>query len=135
MANRFYAWQKTGLWDCLLAVLQREADAQGALDWTTHYVDGSVIRAHQHAAGARRSGTDEALGRSRGGFSTKLHLRAEGRGKPMVLLITAGERHEQAMFKPLMETGHVKRLGRGRPRYRPKRVVGDKGYSSGRVRR
>lgn len=135
VANRFYAWQKSGLWDRLLATFQREADAHEALDWTTHYVDSSVIRAHQHAAGARRSGTDEALGRSRGGFSTKLHLRAEGQGKPMVLLITAGERHEQTMFEPLMETGRVKRRGRGRPRQRPRRVVGDKGYSSRRVRR
>lgn len=135
VANRFYAWQKSGLWDRLLAALQREADANGALDWRTHYVDSSVMRAHQHAAGARRSGTDEALGRSRGGFSTKLHLRAEGRGKPMVLLITAGERHEQTMFEPLMETGRIKRRGRGRPRHRPRRVIGDKGHSSGRVRR
>lgn len=47
----------------------------------------------------------------------------------MVLLITAGQRHEQTMFAPLMEHGAVKRR-RGRPRVRPKRVAGDKGYSS-----
>jgi transposase len=75
------------------------------------------------------------LGRSRGGFSTKIHVRAEGRGKPMVLLITAGQRHEQTAFEPLMEQGAVKRPGRGRPRLRPKRVVGDKGYSSTPIRR
>ena len=34
-----------------------------------------------------------------------------------------------------MEAGHIKRRGRGRPRHRPKRVVGDKGYSSRRIRR
>jgi transposase len=77
----------------------------------------------------------EALGRSQGGFSTKIHLRAEGMGKPMALLITAGQRHEQTVFEPLMETGAVKRAGRGRPRIRPKRVVGDKGYSSTAIRR
>lgn len=49
--------------------------------------------------------------------------------------MTAGERHEQSAFEPLMEHGAVKRSGRGRPRTRPKRVVGDKGYSSGKVRR
>jgi transposase len=77
----------------------------------------------------------QALGRSRGGFSTKLHLRAEGGGKPLTFLVTAGERHEQSVFEPLMEHGAVKRAGRGRPRLRPKRVVGDKGYSSRKVRR
>jgi transposase len=81
------------------------------------------------------SGEDsEALGRSRGGFSTKIHLRAEGGGKPIAILITAGERHEQSVLETLMETGAVKREGRGRPRIRPERVVGDKGYSSGKSR-
>jgi transposase len=76
----------------------------------------------------------EALGRSRGGFSTKLHVRAEGRGKPVVLLVTAGQRHEQSAFAPLMEQGAVKRRGRGRPRLRPHRIVADKGYSSKHIR-
>ena len=53
----------------------------------------------------------------------------------MVLLITAGQRHEQAMFEPLMERGAVKRKERGRPRLRPDRVAGDKGYSGRRIRR
>jgi transposase len=74
------------------------------------------------------------LGRSQGGFSTKIHLRAEGGGKPIALLLTAGQRHEQVMFEALMESGAVKRVGRGRPRLRPRRVAGDKGYSSRRIR-
>jgi len=53
----------------------------------------------------------------------------------MTLLLTAGERHEQTQFAALMERGAVKRSGRGRPRLRPHRVAGDKGYSSGTVRR
>lgn len=129
----------TGVWDALLAALQQQADAQGQLDWSAHFVDGTVIRAHQHAAGARHGKegpAQQALRRSRGGFSTKLLLRAERGGKPIALLLTAGERHEQSVFAPLMEGGAVKRPGgRGRPRRRPKRLVGDKGYSSGKVRR
>jgi transposase len=78
---------------------------------------------------------DEALGRSQGGFTTKIHLRAEGRGQPLTFLITAGQRHEQIAFEALMEMGAVKRAGRGRPRIRPDRVAGDKGYSSKRIRR
>ncbi len=53
----------------------------------------------------------------------------------MVLLLTAGQRHEQIMFEALMERGAVKRPGRGRPRQRPARVAGDKGYSSRTIRR
>jgi len=47
-----------------------------------------------------------------------------------VLLVTAGERHEQMLFEPLMQQGQIKREGKGRPRHRPDRLVGDKGYSS-----
>ncbi len=53
----------------------------------------------------------------------------------MVLLLTAGERHEQPVLPTLMERGAVKRQGPGRPRIRPDRVAGDKGYSSPTVRR
>jgi len=42
----------------------------------------------------------EALGRSQGGFSTKLHLRAEGGGKPITVVLTGGERNEQIAWKP-----------------------------------
>jgi transposase len=75
------------------------------------------------------------LGRSRGGSSTKIHLRCERGGKPMVFVLTGGERHEQPVLPTLMERGAVKRPGRGRPRIRPDRIAGDKGYSSPTVRR
>ena len=45
-----------------------------------------------------------------------------------------GERHEAVVFERLMEQGAVQRVGAGRPRLRPKRVSGDKGYSSGKIR-
>ena len=53
----------------------------------------------------------------------------------MTFILTAGQRHEAVVFERLMEQGQVKRNGRGRPRVRPIRVVGDKGYSSGSNRR
>jgi len=77
----------------------------------------------------------EALGRFKGGFSTKIHLRCDGNGKPVTFLLTVGERHEAVVFEQLMAQGAVKRPRVGRPRLRPKRVVGDKGYSSGNIRR
>lgn len=53
VSSRFYRWRAAGVWQRVLAALQRQADAQGALDWDKHFVDGTVVRAHQHAAGAR----------------------------------------------------------------------------------
>lgn len=52
--SRFRRWQRAGVWDRVLAALQTDADAAGALDWSLHFVDGSTVRAHQHAAGAKK---------------------------------------------------------------------------------
>ncbi len=76
----------------------------------------------------------EAFGYSKGGFSTKVHLRNEGNGRMITLALTPGHRHETIAFHELMETGAVKRQGRGRPRIRPDRLSGDKAYSSGEIR-
>jgi transposase len=143
VSSRFYRWRKAGVWDRVLAALQTDAEARGEIDWDLHFIDASVIRAHQHAAGARRDGATteeaqarEALGRSQGGFSTKLHMRAEGGGRPMTAVLTPGQRHEQTALEPLMDRGAVRRpRGRGRPRLRPRRTAGDKGYSSPTARR
>jgi transposase len=83
-------------------------------------------------AGPAASG-GEALGRSQGGFSTKLHLRAEGNGQPITAVLTAGERNEQIALEAVLDRGAIPR--RGRPRLRPRRVAGDKGYSSPTARR
>lgn len=50
VSSRFYRWRQAGIWDRTLAALQ-QADANGQLDWTMHCVDGTSVRAHQHAAG------------------------------------------------------------------------------------
>ena len=136
VASRFYRWRKAGIWQRVLETLQQLADAERRIDWEVHFVDGTVVRAHQHAAGAKAGvPDDEALGRSQGGFSTKVHIRAERGGKPMTFVLTPGQRHESTVFERLLEQGEVKRLGPGRPKRRPRRVAGDKGYSAGRIRR
>ena len=70
--TRCRRWRRAGVWDDMLATVQQQADAAGDLDWGGHFVDGTVIRAHQHAAGAkggtrrrRRSGAARAAGRPR----------------------------------------------------------------------
>ncbi len=54
--SRFRRWQQAGVWDRVLAALQADADARGDLDWEVHFVDGTTVRAHQHAAGAPKKG-------------------------------------------------------------------------------
>ena len=61
LSTRFYRWVKAGLWDQILAELQRQGDAEGEVDWSLHHVDGTIIRAHQQAAGAPKGGS---VGRS-----------------------------------------------------------------------
>ena len=51
---RFRRWRVAGVWDRVLAAVQQQADAAGQLDWSVHFVDGTVVRAHQHAAGAKK---------------------------------------------------------------------------------
>jgi transposase len=52
--SRFQRWRQAGIWDRLFAAVQRASDAVGALDWEIHYVDSTIVRAHQHAAGAKK---------------------------------------------------------------------------------
>jgi transposase len=54
VSSRFYRWRTAGIWDRIWATLQQQADAAGQLDWQLHYIDGSIVRAHQHAAGAKK---------------------------------------------------------------------------------
>ena len=125
-------------------------EAEGA-QWTAG-IDATVVRAHQHAAGARRAARGagandnnrppapsqrrdrEALGRSRGGLTTKIHLLADRRCRPVARVTTAGQRHDSLAFEPLMARLRIARAGPGRPRTRPGRLLGDKAYSSKKIR-
>lgn len=76
----------------------------------------------------------EALGYSVGGFSTKVHVKAEGFGKPINFVLTGGQRHEAVAFPQLVQGGKVKRQGRGRPKHRSRYLAGDKAYSIHEIR-
>src|SRR5688572_25723223 len=52
--SRFRRWQRAGVWDRLLAAVQAAGDAAGEVDWALHFLDGTTVRAHQHAAGAKK---------------------------------------------------------------------------------
>ena len=86
--QRFNRWCKNG-------VFQRIIDKLQDPDLDVLLLDSTVIRAHQHAAGAKDSCAEaEALGRSRGGFGTKIHVACDGLGKPVRILLTPGQDHD-----------------------------------------
>ena len=130
VASHFYRWQKAGIWQPLFEAVPPPADAEGRLNGDVHDVGGTIVRAHPQAAGSSRGGEAEALGRSQGGFSTKVHLRAAAAKHWMTFERSPAQRHEALGFEALMSRGKVKRVGRGRPKRRPGRIVGDKAYSS-----
>ena len=70
--SRLRRWQAAGVWDRVLAELRRQADADGRLDWVRHFVDSTVVRAHQHAAGAKKGAATRrsAAARAAGGPSS-----------------------------------------------------------------
>jgi hypothetical protein len=61
------------------------------LEW--EFLDGSYVRAHQHSAGAAGDG-DQAIGLSRGGNTTKIHMATESGGLPIEFEVTGGEIHD-----------------------------------------
>lgn len=76
---------------------------------------------------------DHGIGRSRGGLSTKIHQLVDGKGLPLVTMITPGQSGDSPMLIPLLDQ---LRVGRpvGRPRTRPDALRGDKAYSSRAIR-
>ena len=90
----------------------------------------------RHAVGERRSEKggpadepeDHALGRSRGGLTTKFHLVSDGLGLPLAVAVSAGQRHDSTCFE---ETMHAARLTSDTW---PEAVAGDKAYSNHRIR-
>ena len=70
---------------------------------------------------------DHALGRSQGGFGTKVHLVCEGHGTVLAVWVTPGQRHESQAFAAVLLRAKRPRWT-GHPRW-PQQVAGDKGYS------
>ncbi len=99
--ERHRRWSADGTWDRILHSVQADAELAGRIDWSMIGVDSTSCRAHQHAAGARKTrprvpkkgrrlGTT-APTRARGGLTCKIHLAGEGGCRPMSLLLTPGQ--------------------------------------------
>lgn len=140
----FRRWQRGGVWWLIVKMLQVFAGATGSIGWQVS-VDSTIMRAHQHAAGARRDGAaqaeppggdgelepaDHGLGRSRGGWTTKLHLACEQGCRVLSLLVTPGQAADSPQFTTVLDGIEVAKIGGGRARVRPQRVLADKAYST-----
>ncbi|MFD4862756.1 IS5 family transposase [Streptomyces atratus] len=136
--TRLRNWAIDGTWERVFTALLAQADAEGDLDWVVS-VDSTIVRAHQNAAGARKKGNPagepdhHAIGRSRGGLSTKIHLAADGRCRPLCFVLTPGQAGDAPAFEHVMAALRVPRAT-GRPRTRPLVVLADRAYSSKAIR-
>ncbi|WP_328458748.1 IS5 family transposase [Streptomyces sp. NBC_00386] len=136
--NRLRMWAVDGTWERVFTALIAQADADDDLAWAVS-VDSTIVRAHQHAARARKKGApagkpaDHAIGRSRGGLPTKIHLAADARCRPLAFVLTAGQAGDAPAFTAVMARLRVPRR-RGRPRTRPDVVLADRAYSSRAIR-
>ena len=110
--QRFNRWCKKGVFTRIFEVL-RDPDLEVLM------LDSTVVRAHQHAAGAKNTTPDqEALGRSRGGFSTKIHVAVDGLGQPTKILLTPGQDHDVTQAPALIQDSEADK------------VIADKAYDS-----
>ena len=98
--KRFGRWYDKGVWDKLHDHFIDEPDTEWLL------IDSTVVRAHPCAAGApKEKGGQEkqALGKSVGGFSTKIHVTVDALGNPLRLLLTGGQRSDSIQAIALLE--------------------------------
>jgi transposase len=148
--RRFTTWRRDGTWNKILTRLLYRCDRRGRIRHDLWCIDATIIRATRAAAGARRHNRrrprlagarttqleepeDHALGRCRGGFSTKVHLVVDGNGLVLAVWLSPGQRNDSKGFEPVLHRVHLP-LGRGQHRW-PLRLAGDKGYSFPGIRR
>ena len=137
--GRFRAWRLCGLWARLLSLLLSILDDEGDIDRELWLLDGTCVRAHKSAAGGGRWGgegepADHALGRSQGGFGSKLAVMGDSRRHPLGLGLMPINRHDSVLCEEMLDSVRIPQR-RGRPRTRPKVLAADKAYSSRRIRR
>lgn len=98
-------------------------ELRGEIDEEWVFIDGSYIKAHQHASGAR-IGEERAIGISRGGATTKIHFAADSHGNPIDFEVTGGEVHDSQVSGKIIEKISEK----------TKNIIADKGYDSDDIR-
>jgi transposase len=139
--KNFDRWSKAGVWARVLEQVQEMAHQGGDVEWIAS-IDSTIVRVHQYGAtlprdtGARSNykkfgdePADHAIGRSRGGLTTKSHLVADGKGRVLAFILTGGQAADTTMLPDTLDEIRVAGAT-GRPRKRPDRLLADKGYPS-----
>jgi transposase len=109
--QRFSRWAKSGVFERIFKLLASDADNEYMM------IDATIVRAHQHSAGAQKK-TATKLGRSRGGLTTKIHALVDALGNPANLMLTAGQIHDLACAQDLIENAD------------PQALIADKAYDA-----
>ena len=111
--KRLRRWCESGVFARILEALAFDADAEYMS------VDLTSVRAHQHSAGAqKKDGEDQAIGRSRGGLTTKIHAIVDALGNPVALSLTPGQAADITQAVALLD------------QVEPEALLADKGYDS-----
>ena len=114
--NRFVRWGRAGVWDQIM-------DALAAMhDTAVQMIDTSIVRVHQHGA-CIAGNSQQHMGRSRGGLTTKNHAVVDTNGLPVQLGLTPGEAHGNRLCSVL--------LGELRPQTM---LLADRGYDADWIR-
>ncbi|WP_442759345.1 IS5 family transposase [Streptomyces pseudogriseolus] len=138
--KRLIRWAADGTWETILGAVLAAADADDDIELDSvgglHCRPGPPAHSRSPQKGAIRSSepSDHALGRSRGGLSTKVHLAADGRARPLALTVTAGKAGDAPAFETVMSRIRVPRSSPGRPRTRPFAALADRANSSRAIR-
>ncbi|RYG28590.1 MAG: IS5 family transposase [Burkholderiales bacterium] len=114
--KRFSRWCHAGVWERVFETLTADRDNQYLM------IDSTIVRAHQQAASGKGGPKDQALGRSRGGLTTKIHMLADTLGRPLRFTITAGQVGDITQAPALLQG------------YAAKAVLADKAYDSNALR-
>lgn len=108
--HRFRRWIEEGVWERMMTRLLQRLDSAGKIDRSRWSVDRSVIRAHRSASGMipKSEVNDElnALGRSRGGYGTKLHVMVDSTGNLLAATATVAKDMNQLSSRPSWPTAN-----------------------------
>ena len=97
LARRFARWAEQKAWHRLFTAIQEP-------DWEWVLVDSTSVKAHPQAAGQKKATGGEALGRSKGGLTTKVHAAADALGNPVHVHLSGGQeadcKHVDQIWRP-----------------------------------
>jgi transposase len=110
--KRFNEWSEKGIFLAAFKQISEDSDRE----WS--FIDGSIVKAHQHSAGAS-AGQQTAIGKSVAGHTTKIHMVVDSFGLPIHFEITGGQVHDSKIAPQLV--ANIDKL---------EFVIGDKGYDS-----